>query len=140
MNATNPDNTLSQCRNDLIQRFYEAIFSLDWADVQRCVTDDLTIVEAEGLPYGGTYTGVDELKSLFERLTGYWENLDIARLGLTFGSENVVGMLRFSGRSKKTGIVVSMPMTEIFEFEGDLISKITPLYFDTKTLSEAIGE
>lgn len=122
----------------VMKRFYDAIFSNDWAGVEKVVSKNLIVYEADGLPYRGEYRGIDELKALFGRVVGYWDDLNIEVKAITSGDGYVVGVLQFSGVSKATGRKISMPIAEISEFENGLISSIKPVYWDTKTISETI--
>lgn len=122
----------------VMKRFYDAIFSNDWAGVEKVVSKNLIVYEADGLPYRGEYCGIDELKALFGRVVGYWDDLNIEVKAITSGDGYVVGVLQFSGVSKATGRKISMPIAEISEFENGLISSIKPVYWDTKTISETI--
>lgn len=124
---------------ETMQRFYDAIFANDWEGVEKVVSKNLTVYEAEGLPYGGEYRGIAGLQGLFAQVVGYWNDLSIEIKAVTSGGGYVVGVLQFSGASKATGKKVSMPIAEIAEFENGLIASIKPIYWDTKTISEAIG-
>lgn len=127
-----------QTRLETTATFYDAILNGHWDRVDQCVSQNLTVREADGLPFGGSYRGLSGLKSLFETLTGYWEDLRIEKKAITVGDGCCVGIVRLDGRAKATGRHISMPIVEILEFEGDRISSITPFYWDTKLLAEAI--
>lgn len=119
--------------------FYQSILVTgDWDGVARCLVPDFTVYEAEGLPYGGTYRGIESLKSLLGTLSGHWDNLKIELRDIAAGDSVTVGVLQFSGRAKATGRELTFPIVEMLEFKGDLISTIRPVYWDTKTLSEAL--
>ena len=124
----------------VMQKFYDAIFSGDWAGVAKVVSKNLTVYEADGLPYRGEYHGVEALKALFAKVQGYWEDLNIEVKAITCGGGYVVGVLQFSGTAKASGKKVSFPIAEISEFEDGLISSIKPVYWDTKLISELVGE
>lgn len=124
---------------ETMKRFYDAIFANDWAGVEKVVSKNLTVYEADGLPYRGEYRGVEELKALFARVLSYWDDPNIEVKAITSGGGYAVGVLQFSGASKTTGKKISMPIAEISEFEDGLISSIKPVYWDTKTISEAIA-
>jgi len=125
---------------ETMKRFYDAIFANDWEGVEQVVSKNLTVYEADGLPYRGEYRGIGELKALFARVLSYWNDLNIEVKAVTSGGGYVVGVLQFSGTSKATGKKISMPIAEISEFESGLISSIKPVYWDTKTISEVIAD
>lgn len=130
---------MDQKNAQVMRKFYGAIFASDWAGVEKVVTKNLMVYEADGLPYRGEYRGVEALKSLFARVVGYWDDLNIEIKAITSGGGYAVGVLQFSGTAKASGKKISMPIAEISEFENGLISSIKPVYWDTKTISEAIG-
>jgi ketosteroid isomerase-like protein len=123
----------------VMRQFYDAIFANDWAGVERHVVPDLVVYEADGMPYRGEYHGIEALKGLFAAVVGYWDDLKIDVKAITSGGGYVVGLLQFSGKSKSTGTEISMPIAEITEFRDGRISSIKPAYWDTKTISAAIG-
>lgn len=134
-NSLTPD----QANLAVVQAFYASIFIGDWAGVQKCLSKNFEVLEADSLPYGGRYVGLEALQGLFGQVVSYWDDLKIEPQGLTSGDGYVIGLLQFSGTSKRTGQKVSMPIAEVVDFEDGLISRIRPIYWDTKTLSEAIG-
>jgi hypothetical protein len=120
-----------------LRAFYDAIFSNDWAAVERLVSPDLVVYEAEGLPYRGVYHGVGELQSLFAKVVSYWDDLQIDVKAITAGDGYAIGLLQFQGRSKTQGTVVSMPIAEVTQFDQGRISSIRPIYWDTLLVSQA---
>ena len=139
MNQSSTDTDTDQSHRDTMKRFYEAIFIGDWPGVERCVVKDLVVFEAAGLPYRGQHHGTAGLQSLFAQVVGYWENLKIEPHGITAGDGYAVGLLQFSGTSKATGKKISMLIAEVTEFRDGLIASIKPVYWDTKTLVDAMG-
>ncbi|SDA50882.1 Ketosteroid isomerase-related protein [Pseudomonas sp. NFACC15-1] len=121
-----------------LRAFYDAIFTNDWAAVERVVAADLVVHEAEGLPYGGVYHGIDQLQSLFGQVVSYWDELKINVIAVTAGDSYAIGLLQFSGRSKARGVAVSMPVSEVTQFKDGRICSIRPIYWDTKLISEAV--
>ncbi len=130
---------LDQANAAVMKRFYDAIFSNDWASVESLVSKNLIVHEADGLPYCGEYHGLDGLKAVFARVVSYWDDLSLEVKAITSGGGLVVGVLQFSGTAKASGRKISMPIAEISEFENGLIASIKPVYWDTKTISEAIA-
>jgi ketosteroid isomerase-like protein len=122
-----------------MRKFYDAIFAGDWAGVEKCVSKKLIVYEADGLPYRGQYRGIEELKALFGQVVSYWSDLKFEVKGITGGDGYVVGVLEFGGTSKSTGRKISMPIAEVSEFEDGVIASIKPVYWDTKTIADAIG-
>jgi ketosteroid isomerase-like protein len=123
-----------------MKHFYDAVFAGDWAGVGKLASKDLVVHEADGMPYRGTYHGIEGLMDVFGKVVGYWDDLNIEVKAITAGAGHVVGVLQFSGTSKSTGQKISMPIAEITEFDAQgLIASIKPVYWDTKAISEAVG-
>ena len=81
-------STRLQANLELSQRFYQAIFSGDWAFIAANTTDDFAVVEAAGLPYGGTWKGVEGFQKLFAAMGGeHFQDLDIQPRGITANDE-----------------------------------------------------
>ena len=137
--STQSIESVDQANLALVQKFYGAIFKGDWGGVEQCVSEDIVVYEAQGLPYGGEYHGIQALQELFAQVVSYWDDLNIEIKGVTAGDGYVVGVLQFSGSSKGTGQKISMPIAEISEFQNGRIASIKPVYWDTKTLSAALG-
>ncbi|QCP50354.1 nuclear transport factor 2 family protein [Trinickia violacea] len=129
---------LDKANAAVMKRFYDAVFSSDWAAVETLVSKNLIVYEADGMPYRGEYRGFEELKTLVAKVMGYWDDLNIEVKAITSGGGYVVGVLQFSGTSKSTGSKISMPIAEITEFDKGLISSIKPVYWDTTAISAAI--
>ncbi len=121
-----------------LRAFYDAIFSNDWAAIGHLVTEDLVIYEADGLPYGGVYHGIDQLQSLFGAVVSHWDDLKINVIAVTSGDGYAIGLLQFEGRAKASGTSVSMPVTEVTQFKEGRICSIKPIYWDTKLISQVV--
>lgn len=126
-----------QANVSTLKAFYDAIFSNDWAAVERLVTSDLVVYEADGLPYRGEYHGLAALQSLFATVVSYWDDLKIEIQAITAGDGYAIGLLQFQGRSKTQGTAVSMPIAEVTQFKQGRISSIRPIYWDTWLVSQA---
>jgi ketosteroid isomerase-like protein len=130
---------LDQANVAVMRRFYDAVFSGDWAGVEKQVSKNLLVREADGMPYRGEYHGIEGLKTVFAKVVSYWDNLNIEVKAITSGGGYVVGVLQFSGTSKSTGKKISMPIAEITRFDSGLISSIEPVYWDTKAICDAVA-
>lgn len=128
-----------QANRALVESFYGAIFSGDWAGVQKCLTSDFEVLEADSLPYAGRHVGLEALQALFGQVVSYWDDLKIEPHGITSGDGYVIGLLQFSGTGKKTGTKVSMLIAEVLDIQDGLIRRIRPVYWDTKALRDAMG-
>lgn len=123
-------------KKTVVETLYDRCAAGDWAAVEALLADDFTLIEADGLPYGGTYRGRGALREVYEKVFGYWSALSIDLHEITVGDTHAIGLLTLSGTAKRTGKAFSMLLGEVFRFRGDKVEAIIPLYFDTKELAE----
>ena len=123
-----------------IRDFYACVLSGDLARAEaKLAPDQIVIREAESLPYGGVYHGVEGYRNLSKKLVAAWKRVRFE--DFTFaGSENTV-MARFlmTATSRATGIEVTFPVVEIFDLVAGKIVAIQPFYWDTHALRKALG-
>lgn len=131
-----------QANAAVAKKFYEAVLSSDWGGIEKCISKNFILEEAEGVPYRGFYHGLAGLKEVLGKLYDYWGNeLEIEINGITAGSGYVVSLITLSGRTNKaTGKKFSMPLAEVSKFENNLIARISPYYWDTKALCDPLGD
>ena len=71
---------------------------------------------------------------LARRVFGSFRETRVVIRELLADSDRVVVIADLTGRSRRDGGEFSMPVIELWEFEGTRIRRITPFYFDTKAL------
>ncbi len=113
---------------------YAAAGSGDWETAERYLSDELVIVEADNLPYAGTYTGRGALRELYGIVMAYWAEPELEFHAMTAGDDHVVSMVTFHMTSRRSGKRLSMPLTEVFQIEDGKIVRIQPYYYDTKAM------
>jgi ketosteroid isomerase-like protein len=106
---------------DIVKRSYEAFARDDLDGVMGDMHPEIVWHQAQGLPHGGTYRGVDEVKrNIFDPLDEEWWNeftadpdefLDAGR--------NVVVIGRYRGTAKATGKQLDVPFVHIWTLDGD---------------------
>jgi uncharacterized protein len=129
-----------QANLELATRFYDAIFSGDWVFIGANVTDDFAVVEAEGLPYGGTWKGVPGFQKLFAAMgLEYFQDLDIQRKAVTANDEYAMAYFRLAGTARSTGRKVDIEVAEVTTFRDGKIACLKPFYFDTKAVAAAFA-
>ncbi|HKY93011.1 MAG TPA: nuclear transport factor 2 family protein [Nevskiaceae bacterium] len=127
-----------QANLELAQRFYEAIFSADLPFMRAHVTDDFCVVEADGLPYGGTWKGLDGFQRLFAKITDeVFEGVDIQLQSIAANDTHAMSFFRFTGTARKTGRRVDFDIAEVVTIRDGKVACIKPFYFDTKAVAAA---
>jgi ketosteroid isomerase-like protein len=107
----------------------------DFEALKQFVDPDFLCVEPDGLPYRGSYRGFDGYLGLFKALLATFDDLGFDRLGIVADDKSVWTRVELHGRAKN-GESFSMQVAEIWEIRNGRVFKITPYYFDTKTLAE----
>ena len=102
--------------------------------------DDIRIIEADSLPYAGTFTGPDEFIGLTDKVFGAWDDVRQTTDHVIADGEHVVILGRFEGRGKATGQYFDVPLAAVWRLEDGKVREIRPFYFDTKLMHDAYGE
>ncbi|GAA0891461.1 nuclear transport factor 2 family protein [Fulvivirga kasyanovii] len=72
--------------------------------LEQYLAPDAKWTEAAGFPYGGTYTGFEEIrKNVFDRLASEWLNYKFEPEGYVGQGDKVVAYGTYSGTYKETG-------------------------------------
>ncbi|MFA7440644.1 MAG: nuclear transport factor 2 family protein [Sphingomonadaceae bacterium] len=133
------DSARYQAIREKVVNLYALTGSGNWPEVEKQLTDDFLINEAESLPYGGIYEGKDALERLYTKVFAYWEDASLDVTDITISEDNVVVILSILAKSRHTGERMKMPLCEVLHLRGDLFSGITPYYFDTLAIARATG-
>lgn len=101
--------------------------------------EDSVMVEAESLPYGGTFTGPAAIKAAITSVFDYWTGFSYTIEHIVYGDEYVMAYGEFKATSTKTGRSVAMPLAEVWRIADGKVKMVSPIYSDTKLAVEALG-
>jgi ketosteroid isomerase-like protein len=104
----------------LVQRSYEAFARDDLDAVLADMHPEIEWHQAQGLPHGGFYRGVDEVRrNIFDPLDDEWWDEFTAEPDefLDAGSEIVV-LGRYRGVAKQTGRALDVPFVHVWSVEA----------------------
>ena len=113
----------------LANRMYEYTSGGNWPELEEILTDDFEIVEADGLPFGGTCRGKSALRQTLDTVLPILRPSDIRVKSLTANDSEVVALLDLVFEGQGESFV--MPVAEYFEMREGLICRIMPYFFDT---------
>lgn len=89
---------------EAVRGVYEAFAKGDIQTVLDFLSPDVRWTEAEGFPYGGTYTGPDAvLRGVFMRLGTEWDGFSAVPDEFVDGGDTVVALGTYGGTYKATG-------------------------------------
>lgn len=118
-------------------RLYGAALAGDWATVETLVTADLTIVEASGLPFAGTYVGIAGLQALFAKVGGMLAMRDIRFQPMAAVGDTVTVPIEIVVDDR--GTLVPIPVVQILRFRDGKVVALTPYYFDAAQVTALVA-
>ena len=131
--------TLDTSKVAILEKFLELGRSRELTALEAMVTEDLRIEQAQSLPFGGVYLGWAGYLDVTQKLFGKMRKVHLELIDTWDGQQrSLVAHFMLNAISKRTQEKISMPLLEIWEFEGNKVSAITPFYRDTHLLSELI--
>jgi ketosteroid isomerase-like protein len=89
---------------EFAERYFTALMANDQNKMREMIDPDFVITEAAGLPYAGTFRGVDAWFDLAKAIVGVWGGFKIRPLEfLGETADTLVIRFAISGKSRKTG-------------------------------------
>jgi len=121
---------------DLVRQLYARAQAGDWTAAEAQLTDDFVAIEADHLPFAGTYSGKTGLRVLYMKVMGMADVSDMQIHDITVGEEHAVALL---------DLVFARPeglrarIAEMFRFRGDQVCELRPFYFDPAPVVAAVA-
>ena len=124
---------------DIVKRSYEAFARDDMDGVLGDMHEDIEWHQAQGLPHGGFYRGLAEVKrNIFDPLgEEWWDEFEAEPDEFLDAGANVVVIGRYRGISKETRKQLDVPFVHIWTLEGDKAIRFRQ-YLDTAGWVEAL--
>jgi ketosteroid isomerase-like protein len=124
---------------ELVQRSYAAFARKDLDGVLADMSPDIEWHQAQGLPHGGLYRGVDEVRrNIFEPLDAdWWSEFSADPDEFLDAGEQVVVLGRYRGVAKQTGKHLDVPFVHVWRVAGDKAVRFRQ-YLDTAGWVEAL--
>ncbi len=95
------------------------------------------VIEADSLPYGGTFEGVNGLAKLMVAMSSeHCSNFSFEITSRSVGENHVVTGFTISGQSEPLGEPFSHEVLEIIDIVDGKITRCRPFYWDTKEFAE----
>ena len=100
------------------RRSYEAFARGDMDAVVADMDPEIEWHQAEGLPHGGIYRGLEEVRrSVFDPLDEeWWSEFDAEPHEFLEAGDEVVVLGRYRGRAKETGKRLDVPFVHVWSF------------------------
>lgn len=124
---------------EYLENAYKAMFSGDLDGFLNHFHEEAEMIEAESLPYGGTFRGIDAIRGAIMEVAQLWEGFNFAVDEMVANDTTVIAYGTFSATARATGKHVSFPITEVTRFRDGQISLIHPIYSDTHLALKALS-
>jgi ketosteroid isomerase-like protein len=125
---------------ELVKRSYEAFARDDLDGVLADMHPEIEWHQAQGLPHGGYYRGLDEVRrNIFEPLDGeWWEEFSADPDEFLDAGSQVVVLGRYRGVAKGSGKRLDVPFVHVWTVEGDKAVRFRQ-FLDTRGWVEALS-
>ncbi|GGS24897.1 MULTISPECIES: nuclear transport factor 2 family protein [Actinokineospora] len=111
--------------------------SASFAPLAPFFAPDVTLHQADGLPYGGIWRGHDGLARFFTTMSAVWERFDLADRTYLSRTSPLVVRFRIHARARATGRDLDFPILQTVDVEDGLITELRPFYWDTAEIAAA---
>ena len=103
------------------------------------VADHISWIEAKGFPYGGTYTGLENVtKNVFNRLGSEWIDYKFTPEDYVDADDKVVAYGTYTGTYKLTGKVFKARVAHVWKLkDGKIIS--FEQFVDSKMVNDSMN-
>jgi ketosteroid isomerase-like protein len=117
---------------DIVKRSYDAFSRHDMDGVMGDMHPEIEWVQAQGLPHGGTYRGLGEVKrNIFDPLDQeWWDAFTADPDEFLDAGPQVIVIGRYRGTAKATGKQLDVPFVHIWTLEGEKAIRFRQ-YLDT---------
>jgi ketosteroid isomerase-like protein len=125
---------------ELVKTLYERFAIGDIFSVLDLLDQNIVWTEAEGFPYGGTYTGHKAIMNkVFKKLATEWDVYQLHPGEYLDAGNRIVVLGNYSGTYKKTGKSMNVPFAHVWTVENGKATRFVQ-YTDTLKVSEALRE
>jgi ketosteroid isomerase-like protein len=128
-----------------IRRLFDAVERRDLAGVLAAYAPDVVIHEAESLPYGGTYHGLDGAERhayAYEETWAPFQEPEIRRLDAEVldAGENVIVLWRQRGRTPDGTRAIDLPAVSVYQMRDGKITDSRMFQQDTAAIAQFLAE
>lgn len=121
---------------EVVAEYYRTALAGEIESMKVLLDPNIRVIEANSLPYGGVWEGVDEFLKLLAIVFEVWKDCQVKVKHLVADDDWVVALTEMSGVGVGSGIPFKMPLAEVYRVKDGRIVEITPYYLDAKVLSD----
>jgi ketosteroid isomerase-like protein len=125
---------------EIVRRSYEAFARGDLAAVTADMADEIVWEQAQGLPHGGVYRGLDAVRrNVFEPLDrDWWDAFSATPEEVLDAGSDVVVLGRYRGVAKGTGRRLDVPFVHVWTLRDGKAVRFRQ-FLDTAGWNAALG-
>jgi len=125
---------------DLVKRSYAAFERGDLDGVLGDMHPEIEWQQAQGLPHGGTYHGVEEVRrTIFDPLSEeWWDEFSAVPSEFLDAGGEVIVLGRYRGVAKRTGKQLDVPFVHVWTVRGEKAVRFRQ-FLDTAGWVEALA-
>jgi hypothetical protein len=129
---------LEQANRAVVEQIYAAAGRGDLDGVAARFSPDIVLHQAESLPYGGEFRGIEAtMATLGAMFAEHYEVRALDVENIAVDRDVVIGCVTLRAGIRKTGKDVEMPFRECFRLRDGLVVDLRPFYYDTAALAAA---
>lgn len=124
--------------SETIRSIYTSFARGDIPAVLSALAPDVKWTEAEGFPYGGTYSGPEAiLRNVFVKFGTEWDGFAAVPHEFVVDGESVVALGEYSGKYKTTGKRILVPFAHVWKLQHGKVITFRQ-HTDTAVLQRAL--
>lgn len=118
---------------EIVEKAYKAFFAegVDGFMKHMPFHPEAVMIEADGLPYGGTYRGVEAIRRGIETAVATWDDFAGELENVAVSGNLAYVYVHLRGKGKKSGKSFAFPIVEVSRFRDGKVVEFRPFYFDT---------
>ena len=123
---------------EIVKKFYAVSAEADIDAMTELMSPEMSWTEMAGFPYGGTYTGKDQiLEGVFAKLESEWEDFAVKPEDFYEAGDTVIATGYYSGTFKKTGKSFRARYAHVWKVEDNRLN-VMEQFVDTLLVDRAL--
>jgi uncharacterized protein len=123
---------------EFVKGLYAAFARGDVAAVLDGFADDIEWHEAEGMPYGGVFSGGEAvMQNVFGPIATDVEGFAVAPEEFVGSGDTVAAVVRYTGTGKVTGKALDVPAVHVWDIRGGKLTRFRQ-FIDTVKFAEVV--
>ncbi len=125
---------MQQTNQQIVEAIYDAAKRGDLPTIMSYIDPEIEAIEADSLPYGGTFHGLEGFQKLFSLVFASWRSFEFEVDSVLDGGAYVVALMRVKIGLKGSDTVVDTRVAEFWKLRDGKVIELRPFYWDTAAL------